>query len=224
MLKTIQSMYQEDKACIKLCDKLTDTFSVNTGVKQGDNPSPTFFNLHLHDMPDLFKENQSDPPVLLDGTPIGSLLWADDLVSLSNTEQGLNFSLAKLEKYCEKGLLTLNIDKTKYMVFNRRGRTFKKNVIYMNKSIKYVRNFTYLGFCLDLSGNVKEGLFDLHKRAQKAYCKLKHHLGDMFYQNPKLSLKLFDSLVKPILLYCSDFWGCFDTVTTQNRNFEYFHM
>ena len=39
-------MYQEDKACIKLCDKLTDTFSVNPGVKQGDNPSPTFFNFY----------------------------------------------------------------------------------------------------------------------------------------------------------------------------------
>ena len=90
----------------------------------------------------------------------------------------------------------------------------------MNKSIKYVRNFTYLGFCLDVSGNVKDGLFDLHKRAQKAYYKLKHHLGDMFYQNPKLSLKLFDSLVKPILLHCSDFWGCFETVTTQNSPIE----
>ena len=66
-------MYQEDKACIKLCDKLTDTFSINTGVKQEDNSSPTFFNLYLDDMPDLFKENQSDPPVLLDGTPIGSI-------------------------------------------------------------------------------------------------------------------------------------------------------
>ena len=42
----------------------------------------------------------------------------------------------------------------------------------------------------------------------------------MFYQNPKLSLKLFDGLVKPILLYCGDFWGCFDTVTTQNSPIE----
>ena len=156
-------------------------------------------------MPDLFKENHLDPTVLLDGAPIGSLLWADDLVILSNTEQWLNFSLAKLEKYCEKNLSTLNIDKTKYMVFNKRGRTFKKNIIHRNKSIEYVRNFTHLSFCLDVSGNVKEGLFDLRKRAQKAYYKLKHHLGDMFYQNPKLSLKLFDSLVKPILLYCGDF-------------------
>ena len=56
-------MYQEDKACINICDKLTDNFSVNTGVKQADNSSPNFFKLFVHDMPDLFKENQSDPPV-----------------------------------------------------------------------------------------------------------------------------------------------------------------
>ena len=95
-------MYQENKACIKLGDKLTDTFPINTGVKQGDIPSPTFFNLYLHDMPDLFKENQSDPPVLLDGKPIGSFLWADDLVILSNTEQGLNFLLQNWKNIVRK--------------------------------------------------------------------------------------------------------------------------
>ena len=67
---------------------------------------------------------------------------------------------------------------------------------------------------------LKQGLFDLYKRAQKAYYKLKHRPDDMFYQNPKLSLKLFDSLVKPILLYCDDFCSCFDTVTTQYNPIE----
>lgn len=219
-LKTIQSMYQEDKACIKICDKITDTFSINSGVKQGDNPSPTFFNLYLHDMPSLFKDKQSDPPLLIDGTPIGSLLWADDLVILSNSEKGLNHSLMKLGEYCESNLLTLNITKTKYMVFNKSGRTVKKNIVYRNKKIDYVRNFTYLGFCLDVSGNVKEGVFDLHKRAQKAFYKLKHQLGDMFYQKPKLTIKLFDSLIKPILLYCSDFWGCFESTIKETSPLE----
>ena len=58
------------------------------------------------------------------------------------------------------------------------------------------------------------------KEFKKAYYKLKLHLGDLFYQNPKLSLKLFDSLVKPIFLYCGDSWDCFDTVTAQNNPIE----
>ena len=76
---------------------------------------------------------------------------------------------------------------------------------FSRENMEYVRNFTYLGFCLDVSGIIKEGLFDLHKRAEKADYQLKHQLGDVFYQIPELSLKLFDSLVKPILLYCGDF-------------------
>ena len=43
-------------------------------------------------------------------------------------------------------------------------------------------------------------IFDPLKITQTAYYKLKRHLHDMFYQNPKLSLKLFVSLVKPFLL------------------------
>ena len=79
---------------------------------------------------------------------------------------------------------------------------------------QYIRNSTHL----DVSGNVIEGLFDPHKRAHKAYYKLKHHLGHTFYQNPRLSLKLFDRLVKPILLYCSrTFVDALNTVTAQNN-------
>ena len=78
------------------------TLFQSTQVLNKETTSPTFFSFYLHDMPDLFKENQSDPPALLDSTPIGSLLWADDLVILSNTEQGLNFSLAKLENILRK--------------------------------------------------------------------------------------------------------------------------
>ena len=32
-------------------------------------------------------------------------------------------------------------------------------------------------------------------------------MGTLFQQFPLTSLKLFDTLVRPILLYASDFWG-----------------
>ena len=49
---------------------------------------------------------------------------------------------------------------------------------------------------------------DLYKRGLKAYFKLRNSLGDVFSKDIKLTLKLFDCLVKPILLYGADFWGC----------------
>ena len=41
----------------------------------------------------------------------------------------------------------------------------------------------------------------------KAFYKIKKRLGPLFQSHPLTTLKLFETLIKPILLYCSDFWG-----------------
>ena len=42
----------------------------------------------------------------------------------------------------------------------------------------------------------------------KAYFKLRNCLGVTFRDNFKISLDLFDALIKPILLYGIELWGC----------------
>ena len=80
-------MYQNDNACVRIGDKVTETFPVNIGVlKQGDNPNPTLFNFFLSDLPEIFNSSDTCPPVLQDGTSVGSLHWVDDLVILSKSE------------------------------------------------------------------------------------------------------------------------------------------
>ena len=83
-----------------------------------------------------------------------------------------------------------------------------------------MRNFTYLGFSISLVGNIKDGLFDLHKRAKKAFYQLKNQLGDMFYREPVLAIKLFNALVKWILSCCSDFWGWYDKISPLSNSTE----
>ena len=58
------------------------------------------------------------------------------------------------------------------------------------------------------------------QRAQKAFYQLKNHLGDMFYENPNLTIKLFDSLVKLVLLYASNFWECFEFASSDKSPLE----
>ena len=106
-------MYKNDKACIKLGNKITETFPINIGVKQGDNPSPTLFNLYLHDLPELFRHEITDPVWIKDNLPFGFLLWADDLILFTNSEEGLRAALAKLETYCDSNQLNITISKTK---------------------------------------------------------------------------------------------------------------
>ena len=65
-----------------------------------------------------------------------------------------------------------------------------------------------MGFVLTPSGKIATELIDLRDRAFKARMKIKHSLVASFNENVPLISGLIQSLVKPILLYASDFWEC----------------
>ena len=75
--------------------------------------------------------------------------------------------------------------------------------------LEMVRSYKYLGFLLTPSGELNTGLKDLRDRAFRAFMKVKNDMGGSFNQDIPLILSLVDALIKPILLYASDFWGCF---------------
>ena len=58
------------------------------------------------------------------------------------------------------------------------------------------------------SREINSGLRNLKDRALRAYFKLKNNMGHYFRLYPEVTLHLFDTLIKPILLYPSDIWGC----------------
>ena len=138
---------------------------------------------------------------------MGCLIWADDLLLLSKTELGLNNMLKTLKVYTEANGMTLSTEKTKVMIFNSRGRHMRRVFFFGDKQIETTRQYKYLGFLVTPSGEINTGLKDLKDRAQRAFYSMKFKLGSAFQKNPLITIKLFNALVKPILLYASDFWG-----------------
>ena len=65
------------------------------GYRQGDGLSPMLFNIFTNDLPDIFDHSKTDP-VQLDTTKLNCLLYADDLVLLSESEKGLQSCLEQL--------------------------------------------------------------------------------------------------------------------------------
>ena len=201
-------MYYGDNACIKIGDKLTRTFKCNQGVKQGCILSPTLFNIYLSDLSKIISQMKNDPITVVEHKSIGCLIWADDLLLLSKTEAGLNNMLKDLELYSKENGLKLNLDKTKCMIFNKTGRKIRGNFNFQENKIEITREYKYLGFVITPSGEITTGLQDLRDRAMRGYHKLKTALNYHFRSRPMITTKLFESLIKPILLYGSDFWGC----------------
>ncbi len=138
-------------------------------------------NIFISDLPGIFRQADSDP-VKINNATIGSLFWADDILLISETAQGLlQKSLKKLEDYCLVNKIKVNVKKTKIMIFNKGGRSCKIkpfSLAYME--IEQVNHFNYLGFHITPNLNINKLLEDLRKRYQKAYFKMKHLLGEHF--------------------------------------------
>ena len=66
--------------------------------------------------------DESCDPVKLLERNVSCLLYANDLVLISESAIGLQNSLNILSCYCDKWKLTVNLDKTKIMIFNKAGR------------------------------------------------------------------------------------------------------
>ena len=138
---------------------------------------------------------------------LGSIFWADDILILSETKEGLQQKLHKLNEYCKENKLSLNTEKTKCIVFSKSGRIKDHKFTYDGIRLETVNRYKYLGFLVSSSGCLKWGLEDLRIRALKGLMSLKNTLGHFFRKNVKNTIHLYNTMVKPIMLYASDFWG-----------------
>ena len=202
----IRNIYSNDKACVKINQSCTDCFKTNQGVRQGCILSPLLFNIFLAQLAkDL--NNLDNNNLLIGDIGINSIFWADDIILLAKDEKKLEELIDATTDFSNLNKLSINIKKTKCLIFNKSGR-FLRNSFYLNGvKLENVREYKYLGFKFTPSGEISTGLKDLSERALKAFYALKNKLGDCFRKYVSSSLSLFDSLVSPILLYASDFWG-----------------
>ena len=137
-------MYNNVTFSVNLSDGLTDLFKSSIGVKQGCILSPTLFSLYINDLADSFG-NDCDP-LDLNGKLLSCFLYADGIVLLSESAQGLQNLLNKVKIVCDKWNLQVNINKSKVMIFNKSGKHFKcHNFLYDGNTVSLVNEYKYLG-------------------------------------------------------------------------------
>ena len=217
----LKTLYTNDNCCVKVGNNITDTFQANQGVKQGCILSPLLFNIFLSDLVDRFNAEKCKPLDIGKSEKLGCLLWADDLVLLSNSEDGLKHMFSELSSYVEENRMEINTEKTKCVIFNKTGKYLRRSYILKNEIVYTTNSYKYLGFVITPSGEITSGLKDLKDRALRAYYILKNKMGQYFRLCPSTTISLFNALIKPILLYNSDFWGCLKI--PQNNPIENVH-
>lgn len=217
----IKSMYTDNKMHVRIGDRLSESFSPEIGLRQGDNLSPNLFKLFINDLTSCFDCN--DDPVLLGNMKLNCLLYADDVVLFSTSEKGLQNCLNKLNNFSNNHGISVNLKKTCIMTFCKNGKVSNVKYWYNDIEVKHVTTYKYLGILFSATGNFSPCKVDLYRRASKANFKLCKYFNNLNI-NVRTMLHLFDNMVKPVLLYGSEIWSTINTNSTKinKDNFSLF--
>ena len=207
VLSSLKTMYAADKACVLTRDGPTDLFNCSIGVKQGCPASPLLFGLYLDELEALLEKaaDEIDCPRLMD-IILAILLFADDIALCSYSHAGLQKQLDILADFCGARGLTVNVKKTKTLVFETRASATPP-LMYAGNCIEQVDVFKYLGVMLHATKGLSPAIEYLCKAAKRAMFGLQRRCQQLHIHDPVLKCKLFDTLVKPILCYCCEVWS-----------------
>ena len=134
------------------------------GVPQGQPESPGLFNLFTADLPAIF-EGQG---AVLAGKKVPLIMYADDMVLLSNCPFEVQEMLNRLCNYLAENNLQMNTDKTKLMIFHK-GRlpNIAKRPFHANNvELEQVKEFVYLGVTMTPQLSYTKHLENINMRAR----------------------------------------------------------
>jgi hypothetical protein len=191
---------------------LSPEFETYNGVPQGDPLSPLLYTLFTADLPHSVVGNG----VSLDNhnLRISYLVYADDLVLLSETPLELQDSLLRLDLYARENDLTVNVTKTKCMVFHL-GYCPKHTFYFQGKEIENCRKFTYLGVVLTTQWSASQ-------HVEHIISKCNQRAGILFSRLPMRSLpislvhRIFQIYILPIVTYALPMW--YPKVTASSKS------
>ena len=206
--KIIKSMFDNSKSRVKYNSCLSDIFDNLGGVLQGGVISPTLFKFFLDDLGEYLDTTKG---IRVGNIRISHLLFADDLILVSETSSGLQKLIVGLQEYSKQWHMEVNLSKMRISTFNAKyeiGNHVHK-FYYVNNEISEANDYDFLGITFSVKNpRFKRNHERIKEKAPKAIYAARNlahkSLGN---QIPATVLfKIFDSQIQPILDYGTEIW------------------
>ena len=186
------------------------TLSITTGMPQGSILGPLLFIIYMNDIHNA--STKFHVILFADDTNLTSTLCSFDVNIDNNCNRMqlsaiINKKLKNIQMWLEINKLSLNVKKTKLMIFHHKQENIENLIpqLKLNEQIiEWVKEFNFLGLTIDqhLTWNEHQQKISYKiSRLLGIMCKLKRFL-------PQQVLRiLFNSLILPHLQYCLLSWG-----------------
>jgi len=203
MITVLMLLYSENVSQIWNGGSLSEPFKVEQGVKQGCLLSPILFSLFLNDLHDSLPGG-----IQIGNTNVKVIMYADDIVLLSTCPNELQQMIDALSVYCRTWSLSVNLEKSKILVF-REGPRLSRSLswTYNNSPIEIVNEYKYLGVLLTYNMSFRKHLSLKLESAKNAL----NSAWSGFILDPKIDvgskLKIFDAAARSIMFYGAQVWG-----------------
>jgi hypothetical protein len=181
----------------------SDSLPLNTGVPQGSILGPLLFLIYVNDI--NYASDFFDMLLYADDTTLITPLCASNLCSIT---PNLNDELGKIYDWLCLNRLSLNVKKTKYMIFRYPQRTFLPtdypSLILANTPIERVEQFDFLGLTISETLSWLPHISKISIKISKAIGilnRLKNILP------PNVLILIYNSLINSHMSYCVLAWG-----------------
>lgn len=188
--------------------QLTDTLEVRTGVRQGCLLSPFLFLLAIDWIMKTSTDQKRNGIQWTLWKQLDDLDFADDLALLSHTQQQMQEKTNSVTDNSAR--LGLNINRGKSKVF-KTNTTNETPITVQGEALEEVDSFTYLGSILDKHGGTDADIRTRIGKARTAFHQLKNIWGSSEI-SATTKIRLFNTLVKPVLLYGAETWRTTATI------------
>ena len=199
-LKLLASYLRNRKQFVCLGNTNSELLDIHTGVPQGSILGPLLFIIYINDLP--LSCSSLTPIIYADDTTLYTKL---NTQNIKQFEQNINLELEKVNTWLKVNKLSLNVKKTKFMIFHKLNKRFDAPQLMLNNiQLNKCDSFNFLGLHITQHLTWTEHVRHISSRISRTAGQL-NHLKHILPS--KILITLYNTLILPHFNYCILTWG-----------------